>query len=66
MSKILSMFLAVVFAVGTLAISQAKAEEDADVSGLLKMFESISVGFYVDSTYQYSFNEPDSGIIGAR
>ncbi len=66
MSKILSMFLAVVFAVGTLVTSQAKAEEDADVSGLLKMFESISVGFYVDSTYQYSFNEPDSGIIGAR
>jgi hypothetical protein len=66
MSKILSMFLAVVFAVGTLATSQAKAEEDADVSGLLKMFESISVGFYVDTSYAYSFNDPDSGVLGVR
>ncbi|NIP39212.1 MAG: porin [Candidatus Dadabacteria bacterium] len=67
MSKMTKVLLALVFAAGALTAGQnTRAEEDADVTGLLKMFESISVGFYLDSTYQYSFNEPDSGDIGAR
>ena len=66
MSRMKKLVLALVFGMAMTAAGTARAEEDADVSGLLKMFESISVGFYVDSTYQYSFNEPDSGSIGAR
>lgn len=67
MSNLSKLVLAFVFALGLVVANTAKAEEEqADVEGLLKMFESINVGFYLDSTYAYSFNEPDSGIIGAR
>lgn len=67
MSKMTKLLIALVFAAATITAGQnTRAEEDADVSGPIKMFESISVGFSLDTTYQYSFNEPDSGDIGAR
>lgn len=64
MSKLLSMFFAAVLALGMFSAGSAQAE--GDTSGLPKLFETVDVGFYVDSTYQYSFNEPDSGELGAR
>ena len=67
MSNLSKLVLALVFALGLVMANTAKAEdEQKDVEGLLRMFESINVGFYLDSSYAYDFNEPDSGIIGAR
>ncbi|NIT14403.1 MAG: outer membrane beta-barrel protein [Candidatus Dadabacteria bacterium] len=66
MSRMTKLVLALVFSLSAFTAGQTEEQEDADITGLLKMFESISVGFYLDSTYQYSFNEPDSGEIGAR
>lgn len=65
MSKITKLVLALVFAM-IIVNTSAKAEQEEDIEGLLKMFQSINVGFYLDSTYSYDFNEPDSGTIGAR
>ncbi len=39
---------------------------DEDTKELLSALSAIDFGFYVDTSYQYDFNEPDSGTIGAR
>ncbi|MGH7885679.1 MAG: porin [Thermodesulfobacteriota bacterium] len=38
-----------------------KKASDSENDGLLKLIESINLGFYVDTLYEYNFNDPDSG-----
>lgn len=54
--------LLVVMFICTLYTVNANAQqEDGPNEGLLELIESINLGFYVDTLYEYNFNDPDSG-----
>lgn len=62
MRKTAASIVVMLFVCALITTNVNAQQEDGANEGLLELIESINLGFYVDTLYEFNFNEPDSGI----